>query len=159
MPQIQTPIARFMVPTWGPSRADRTQVGPILAPWTLLSGKDITSNSHGQSSICHPTSNPIRSPLEGPHVILNHMLQAIAISWNFRTHHNETVFMHFISWDWGKKWLRYNGTDLWFNIQSQNMCLRHCQLNFHNGKFHEKYFTGSVYLSGIVHDNVIKLVE
>ena len=24
-------------PTWGPSGADRTQVGPMLAPWTLLS--------------------------------------------------------------------------------------------------------------------------
>ena len=30
-------IARFMGPTWGPSGADRTQVGPMLAPWTLLS--------------------------------------------------------------------------------------------------------------------------
>ena len=31
-------IARFMGPTWGPSVADRTQVGPMLARWTLLSG-------------------------------------------------------------------------------------------------------------------------
>ena len=31
-------IASFMGPTWGPSGADRTQVGPMLAPWTLLSG-------------------------------------------------------------------------------------------------------------------------
>ena len=31
-------ITRFMGPTWGPSGADMTQVGPILAPWTLLSG-------------------------------------------------------------------------------------------------------------------------
>ena len=31
-------IARFMGPTWGPSGADRTQVGLMLAPWTLLSG-------------------------------------------------------------------------------------------------------------------------
>ena len=30
--------ARFMGPTWGPSGTDRTQVGPMLAPWTLLSG-------------------------------------------------------------------------------------------------------------------------
>ena len=29
--------ARFMGPTWGPSGADRTQVGTMLAPWTLLS--------------------------------------------------------------------------------------------------------------------------
>ena len=31
-------ITRFMGPTWGPSGADRTQVGPMLAPWTLLPG-------------------------------------------------------------------------------------------------------------------------
>ena len=37
-PSICTLIARFMGPTWGPSGADRTQVGPMLAPWTLLSG-------------------------------------------------------------------------------------------------------------------------
>ena len=31
-------IVRFVGPTWGPYGADRTQVGPMLAPWTLLSG-------------------------------------------------------------------------------------------------------------------------
>ena len=31
-----TGIARFMGPTWGPSGVDRTQVGPMLAPWTFL---------------------------------------------------------------------------------------------------------------------------
>ena len=31
-------IARLMGPTWGPSGDDRTQVGPMLAPRTLLSG-------------------------------------------------------------------------------------------------------------------------
>ena len=30
-------IARFMGPTWGPPGADRTQVGPMEAMWTLLS--------------------------------------------------------------------------------------------------------------------------
>ena len=35
---ISSLIARIIGPTWGPSGADRTQVGPILAPWTLLSG-------------------------------------------------------------------------------------------------------------------------
>ena len=33
-----TLIARFMGPTWGPPGDDRTQVGPMLATWTLLSG-------------------------------------------------------------------------------------------------------------------------
>ena len=31
-------LARSMGLTWGPSGADRTQVGPMLAPWTLLTG-------------------------------------------------------------------------------------------------------------------------
>ena len=31
-------IARFMRPTWCQCGADRTQVGPMLAPWILLSG-------------------------------------------------------------------------------------------------------------------------
>ena len=31
-------IARFVGPTWVPPGADRTQVGHMLAPWTLLSG-------------------------------------------------------------------------------------------------------------------------
>ena len=34
-----TLIARFMGPTWGASGADRTQAGPMLAPWTLRSGE------------------------------------------------------------------------------------------------------------------------
>ena len=37
-PGAVSQIARFMGPTWGPSGADRIQVGPMLAPWTLLSG-------------------------------------------------------------------------------------------------------------------------
>ena len=40
---IASLIARFMGPTWGPSGANRTQVGPMLAPWTLLSGLMIAS--------------------------------------------------------------------------------------------------------------------
>ena len=47
-----------MGPIWGPSGADRTQVGPMLAPWTLLSGKlwrqvhynVVTRASHGISN-------------------------------------------------------------------------------------------------------------
>ena len=34
-----TQISRFMGPSWGPSGADRTQVDPMLAPGTLLSGE------------------------------------------------------------------------------------------------------------------------
>ena len=33
-----TQITRFMWPTWGPSGSCRSQMGPVLTPWTLLSG-------------------------------------------------------------------------------------------------------------------------
>ena len=33
-----TQITKFMAPTWGPRGSCRPQMGPVLAPWTLLSG-------------------------------------------------------------------------------------------------------------------------
>ena len=34
-----TQIAKFMGPTWGPPGSCRPQMGPMLAPWILLSGQ------------------------------------------------------------------------------------------------------------------------
>ena len=38
IPEVLSQIARFMGPTWGPPGSCRPQMGPMLAPWTLLSG-------------------------------------------------------------------------------------------------------------------------
>ena len=54
-------IARFMGPTWGPSGDARTQVGPILAPRTFLSGviwpalfvTGCTESCHFENSWCN----------------------------------------------------------------------------------------------------------
>ena len=50
-------IARSMGPTWGPPGSCRLQMGPMLAPWTLLSGcrnkpvhDQFNDNSYGK---CH----------------------------------------------------------------------------------------------------------
>ena len=51
---LSTPLmARFMGPTWCPSGADRTQLGPMLAPWTLLSGPlpKCTQDCYGQRDV------------------------------------------------------------------------------------------------------------
>ena len=45
--------ARFMGPTSGPSGAGNTQVGPMLAPWTLLS-------VYGIHQLFHITGNKFR---------------------------------------------------------------------------------------------------
>ena len=63
---IPSPIARFMGPTWGPSGADSTQVGPMLAPWTLLSGIWCTCR------VC-----PIYMPNVGPIHSLSNVIQSI----------------------------------------------------------------------------------
>ena len=43
-------IARFIGPTWAPSGSCRPQIGPMLAPWTLLSGTfrhdDVMTSMH-----------------------------------------------------------------------------------------------------------------
>ena len=46
-----TMIARFMGPIRGPSGADRTQVGPMLATWTLLYGEFLKHKSY---LLCYP---------------------------------------------------------------------------------------------------------
>ena len=48
---ISALIARSMGPTWGSFGADRTHVGPMLAPWTLLSGGFVLYSSHSQFRI------------------------------------------------------------------------------------------------------------
>ena len=56
--RMPTVIERFMGPTWGPSGADRAQVGPMLAPWIFLSGHihggDLTNTLFGWRSIDTP---------------------------------------------------------------------------------------------------------
>ena len=57
-----TLIARFMGPTWGPSGAGRTQVGPMLALWTCYSVHELywTHNcSSLQRKLCKRVYNDV----------------------------------------------------------------------------------------------------
>ena len=42
-------ISKFMGPTWGPPGSCRSQMGVILAPWTLLSGTALIRSNHSES--------------------------------------------------------------------------------------------------------------
>ena len=54
---LSSQIARFMGPTWGPPGPCRPQMGPILAPWTLLSGIVWMFSQYEKKSMsCWPTS-------------------------------------------------------------------------------------------------------
>ena len=50
---MATLIARSMGPKWVPSGTDRTQVGPMLAPWTLLSGYCFSGDAMTQDTRSH----------------------------------------------------------------------------------------------------------
>ena len=47
---ITTEIAWFMGPTWGPPGSCWPQMGPMLAPWTLLSRKKQQNMNHAHNS-------------------------------------------------------------------------------------------------------------
>ena len=52
---MTTQIARFMGPTWGPPGSCWPQMGPMLAPWTSLSGYtpfDYTSAVYMTALVC-----------------------------------------------------------------------------------------------------------
>ena len=61
-------IAIFMGPTWGQSGADRTHVGSVLVPWTLLSGVSTTNGNNKRCS--YLTSCTINSSKHIAHILL-----------------------------------------------------------------------------------------
>ena len=54
---IYTQIARFMGQTWGPSGSCRSQLGPMLDPWTLLSGLIVSVHWTWQAIIVYRVNN------------------------------------------------------------------------------------------------------
>ena len=91
-----TLIAKFIGPTWGPSGADRTQVGPMLAPWTVLSGNVILS-LHGQNG----------RPFE------DHFFNCIFLNGNVRIWiQNLLKFVSKVQWTIRKHWFRQ-----WFGVK------------------------------------------
>ena len=54
-------IERFMGPTWGPSGAGRTQVGPMFAPWILLSGNCSITSMRGPAAFVNTWRFPCTS--------------------------------------------------------------------------------------------------
>ena len=73
-------IARFMGSVWGPPGADRTQVGPMLVPWTLLSRLSPIPLSHNATKL-GPCSN-----LWWPHSLFVNVLRCFVNSSSTKQH-------------------------------------------------------------------------
>ena len=117
-------IARFIGPTWGASGADRTQVGPMLAPWTLLPGTPYLNLTIEKCGVCCGDSKvhganmgPIwgRQEPGGPHVGPTNPAMWYPI---FKPHHWE---MWCLLWGFRTQLRVFNGIALWF----QMTCMKH----------------------------------
>ena len=57
---IHAQIVKFMGPTWGPPGSCWSQMGPKLAPWTLLSGWALfLQSTHGRHTIAYSSAQDI----------------------------------------------------------------------------------------------------
>ena len=52
--RMVTQISRFMGPTWGPPGSCRPQMGPMVAPWTLISGQTSRTISYEYTTLLVP---------------------------------------------------------------------------------------------------------
>ena len=66
-----------MVPTWGPPGSCQPQMGPMLVPWTLLSGR-VTVGTHCQ---CHGTHKDHGPLVPGTHKDLNNFESMLVLGW------------------------------------------------------------------------------
>ena len=62
MKSMYIQIAKFMGPAWGPHGSCRPQMGPMLAPWTLLAGQVPHCLPHYESRATVPTIVILRLP-------------------------------------------------------------------------------------------------
>ena len=70
-------IAKFMGTTWGPSGTNRTQVGPMLAPWTLLSGLQLLKvwlSIPTEGYFCNPGEFPIPQHPVHKHIFISYII-------------------------------------------------------------------------------------
>ena len=79
---LRSQIAKFMGPTWGPPGSCRPQMGPMLAPWILLSGMRFRCMSYIKKNghLCHHRLYQRRSP----HMLFN--LMVTVSTWHVFAH-------------------------------------------------------------------------
>ena len=115
---ITSLMTRFLEPTWGPSGADRTQVGPMLAPSTLLSGTILetaiqwTLKNIGQISRSQwtPHSLPGRASygVSVVHILkIDHVLLALNCMITFYSDPSQYERIHECLTLSGRKWLTH----------------------------------------------------
>ena len=86
-----------MGPTWGPSGADRTQVGPMLAPWTLLSGRCwLKRVIHVYIQFSLVFNNSVSVSKYDGNIIVS--WQHFIIVWQLKNIMTQQKYSHFVMW-------------------------------------------------------------
>ena len=115
---IYTQIAKFMGPTWGPPGPCRPQMGPMLAPWTLLSGQLWLLDS-GDGTSCHICSKFKRYSRTLPSII----------RYCYDTCIGAIYFIMAEVLVSGESWLWQQGSGVWIN--SRTICSHYISI-FHS---------------------------
>ena len=84
-------IARFMGQPWGPSGADRTQVGPMLAPWTLLSGTCLTLRTKSRHDVNFVVTDGLSGGTGGCRCVSNHQPHDCLLNLLFRRRSKKNI--------------------------------------------------------------------
>ena len=88
---IWSQITNFMGSTWDPPGSCRPQMGPMLAPWTLLSGlsmgpENVSEKNHDGSRRSHPLQNPNKTLQILPRIHTSwwrHQIETFPCNWSF----------------------------------------------------------------------------
>ena len=68
---IEAQIARFMGPTWDPPGSCRPQMGPMLAPWTVLSGSACVISPSTKLQQTHWSTNCVHNFRDVQQICIN----------------------------------------------------------------------------------------
>ena len=124
-----TQIGKFMGPTWGPPGSCRPQMGPVLVPWTLLSGLRFTEAMMRKKSVhvC-PLYCPANCSLSSKH--------------NEASTKLPTFLMRFpkLKWLYSLQW-RHKGHDVVSDHQPHH-CLLNCLFRRRSKKISKLRVTG-----------------
>ena len=110
---LSTQIAMLMGPTWDPSGSCRPQMGPMLAPWTLLSGYVMFRLTH-QCSFLYREPQHQGATMLSPHTSFHQHSEAVTRWLTFDRRQFEMQFIEkkmFIWW-FQSQWMLFLGVIL-----------------------------------------------
>ena len=95
---ISTQIAKFMGPTWGPPGSCRPQMGPILAPWILLTRKSFIVLPGSEPGHCIKEYWHIANPTSDNKTRVYHEKKSISMNGHIWRGFNSLIYLSIVAY-------------------------------------------------------------